>query len=328
MVNLGFAKSITVVSLVSGTLNVLCSYMFVYSLGWGMFGNALGSIFVECGRAAVFGIIICMWGLWKPRPRTDGGAATDSEPESFVSRRDVKEFVKLAVPQCLSMFAGCIVFELQMIALTNIRDIPKDALAAGAAWVQLENMLCASMLGFVTCGTNRTITLLGKMDLGAKNAFMQIFGMASAVVAMVNVLLVVFSSGLCAVMSNDENVQEWLKQIFWVLVVHSQSKVASWLTASLFIPVGRGTFMIVWTSVSSYVIASPIALFVSLTDIVTTSIVTKMLACVGLTSIAQVIQLVVFIITLRMMDWAKAAKTIADRVADEEQEESIAAGAS
>merc|ERR1712228_1074157 len=117
------------------------------------------------------------------------------------------------------------------------------------------------------------------------------------------------------------------KQVFWVLVVHSQSKVAAWICANLFIPVGRGTFMIVWTSVSSYVIASPIALLVSLTDVVTNSIATKMLACVGLTSIAQVIQLVVFIITLRMMDWAKAAKTIADRVADEEQEESIAAGA-
>merc|ERR1711920_372435 len=192
----------------------------------------------------------------------------------------------------------------------------------------LENMLCASMLGFVTCGTNRTITLLGKMDLGAKNAFMQIFGMASAVVAMINVFMVVFSSELCAVMSNDENVQEWLKQIFWVLVVHSQSKVASWLTASLFIPVGRGTFMIVCTSVSSYVIASPIALLVSLTDVVTNSIATKMLACVGLTSIAQVIQLVVFIIALGKMNWEQAAKTIADRVADEEQEESNAADAS
>merc|ERR1712151_874248 len=163
---------------------------------------------------------------------------------------------------------------------------------------------------------------------GAKNAFMQIFCMASAVVAMVNVLLVVFSSELCAVMSNDENVQEWLKQIFWVLVVHSQSKVASWLTASLFIPVGRGTFMIVWTSVSSYVIASPIALLVSLTDVVTDSIATKMLACVGLTSIAQVMQFVGFISVLLKMDWEQAAKVIADRVDDEEQEESKTAGTS
>merc|ERR1712113_1331968 len=105
-------------------------------------------------------------------------------------------------------------------------------------------------------------------------------------------------------------------------------KVASWLTASLFIPVGRGTFMIVWTSVSSYCIASPIALLVSLTDVVTDSIATKMLACVGLTSIAQVMQFVGFISVLLKMDWEHAAKVIADGVADEKQEESKTASVS
>merc|ERR1719414_1402581 len=152
--------------------------------------------------------------------------------------------------------------------------------------------------------------------------------MASAVVAIVNVLLLVFSSELCAMISNDDNVQGWLKQIFWVLVVHSQSKVGSWITANLFIPCGRGKFMIVWTFVSFYCIASPTALLVSLTDMVTNSIATKMFACVGLTSMAQVMQCVIFIIALRMMDWEQAATIIADRVSDEKQgEESIAAGA-
>merc|ERR1712176_624631 len=107
-----------------------------------------------------------------------------------------------------------------------------------------------------------------------------------------------------------------------------QSKVGSWITANLFIPCGRGRFMIVWTFVSFYCIASPIALFVSLTDMVTDSIATKMFACVGLTSIAQIMQFLAFMLSLGSMDWQEASRIIAKRVVDEEEKgEAVAAGA-
>merc|ERR1712226_939323 len=102
------------------------------------------------------------------------------------------------------------------------------------------------------------------------------------------------TNAICNLLSNDAAVQGWLQKIFWVLIVHSQSRVCQQSSSSLFIPAGRGSFQTFWTFFSFYIVASPIAGLVAMTDLVTDSVATKMFACVGLSSIAQIMQALVF----------------------------------
>lgn len=319
--NWGYAKSTTVVSFSKGSLQVLCSYIFIYRLQWGMVGNALGGILVETGGILIYGIVILAFGLWRSRKRTDGVVASqDAENQPFLSCKDVREYFSLTAPSLFTNLGGWMVFEFQMLALANIRDIPPDALAAGAAWVQLEGMLAASQQGWLTSCGMRSVSLLGKEDPGASKAYAMFQCMASSVVALTNVLLFLARHSLCKLLSNDDAVQGWLEQIFWVLIIHSQSRVCSASGASLFIPAGKGSFQTFWTFFSFYVVASPIAGVVAMTDLVTDSIANKMFACVGLSSIAQILQAFVFYTALCRMDWQQVAATIRERVNNDSQQ--------
>lgn len=322
--NLEYAKSTTVVSFLGGGLQVLCSYTFIYRLGWGMVGNAIGGILVEFGRSTVFITLILAFGLLRKLRRAEGtviSEGADSAPEPLVSWKDFLEFLSLTGPQFLSNLGGWVVFEFQMLALANIRGISKDALAAGAAWVQLEGTLAASQQGWLASCSIRSVRLLGKGDPGAAKAFTLFQVMASTVVGVSNVFLFIFREEICRMMSEDAAVQGWLEQIFWVLIIHTQTRICSCSSVCLFIPAGRGKFQIFWTFASFYFVASPIAGIVALTDLVTNSMAPKMLACVGLTSIAQTMQLVVFYIALCGMDWQEASAIVNGRVNDDRQQE-------
>lgn len=321
--NLGYAKSTTVVAFTGGSLNVLFSYVFIYRLGWGMVGNAVGGIFVELSRIVVLSIVIFASDIWRQMSRTDGPDASrtaESVREPLVSREDCKEFFSLVGPQLGTNLAGWVVFEFQMLALANIRGIPPHALAAGAAWVQLEGMLAASQQGWLTACSMRTVALLGKGDPGASKAYILFQMLAFAAVSVTNVLLFFWREDICRLMSNDADVQVWLGQVFWVLFIHTQTRICSISSSCLFIPVGMGRFQIFWTFASFYCVSSPIAGLVALTDLVTDSIAYKMLACVGLTSIAQVVQMLVFYMALCRMDWQQAAAIVSKRVSGEKQD--------
>ena len=56
----------------------------------------------------------------------------------------------------------------------------------------------------------------------------------------------------------------------------------------LFVPLGKGHINVAANVAAFYVVAAPVVAAVALTDAVTTDIATKMGACVGLSSIAQV----------------------------------------
>ena len=53
-------------------------------------------------------------------------------------------------------------------------------------------------------------------------------------------------------------------------------------------PLGKGHINVAANVVAFYVVAAPVVAAVALTDAVTTNVATKMGACVGLSSIAQV----------------------------------------
>ena len=56
----------------------------------------------------------------------------------------------------------------------------------------------------------------------------------------------------------------------------------------LFVPLGKGHINVAANVAAFYVVAAPVVAAVALTDAVTTDVATKMGACVGLSSIAQV----------------------------------------
>ena len=56
----------------------------------------------------------------------------------------------------------------------------------------------------------------------------------------------------------------------------------------LFVPLGKGHINVAANVVAFYVVAAPVVAAVALTDAVTTDVATKLGACVGLSSIAQV----------------------------------------
>merc|ERR1712217_837514 len=91
----------------------------------------------------------------------------------------------------------------------------------------------------------------------------------------------------------------------------------------IFIPLGKGVFRTVATFVCFYLIASPFTAAVALTDWFTTSVATKMVACVGATSIAQFSLAVWFLCYLSKMDWQEAGAIINRRANNDKEEERL-----
>merc|ERR1712190_426034 len=110
---------------------------------------------------------------------------------------------------------------------------------------------------------------------------------------------------MCTVLSNNATVQDKLEVLFWVLIVHTQSRIGSCGSAQLLIPVGYGCLQ-TWLTFVSFYGSAFLAALVALTDVVNTSTITKMLACVGLTSLAQILQCFAFYGALYRMNWEQA----------------------
>merc|ERR1712187_785472 len=86
--------------------------------------------------------------------------------EALLSKEEFREFILLAMPQILAFFSGWLIFELQLMALTNIAGITSNALAAGAIWVQFESSLVSAQDGWIRSTSMRSLNLLGKQDPG------------------------------------------------------------------------------------------------------------------------------------------------------------------
>jgi len=169
----------------------------------------------------------------------------------------------------------------------------------------------------------RSLVLLGKQDLGARKAFGIFCLLSDLLVGFCNVFLFVFRDNLCRAVSNDAAVQRWLAKILWVLILHTQTRIDSINAAFLFIPLGKGMFRTLVTFASFYFIASPFAGVVALTDVLTTSVETKMVACVSATSVAQVLLAVCFFLYLQRLDWHEAGVIINGRANNDRQEQGL-----
>jgi len=314
-VNLGYARSATLNSFVCGIgIDIGATFLLIYKWDMGVEGAALAQLGVKVARVTVWAALAVYYGLVRKLFVAPAGS------EKLFPRREVKVFLSLAAPQILSNFAGWFIFELQVMALANIEGITQDALAAGAVWVQIESSLAAAQDGWIRTTSMRSLVLLGKQDPGARKAFGLFTLLASAVVAVSNIFLFIFQDGLCKMVSNDEAVREWLGKIVWVLTIHTQTRILSINASFLFIPLGKGIF---WTSVTFvcfYLIGSPISAAVGLTDWFTTSVATKMIACVGATSIAQIALALLGFEYLRRLDWLSAGDIINQRANNDKQD--------
>jgi Na+-driven multidrug efflux pump len=219
--------------------------------------------------------------------------------------------------------AGWFVFELQVMIIANIHGIPQAAMAAGAIWVQIETSLAAAQDGWLRTTSMRTLQLLGKNDPGARRAFELFNWLAAASVAISNVFIVVFRKELSQVISNDAEVQQWLADIVWVLAAHTQTRISCLNPLFLFIPLGKGMLRTVITFVSFYLVALPIVFLVALTDLATTQVPSKLVACVGYSSIAQAVMFIWMFWYLRRLDWQDAAMIINRRANNDRREVDI-----
>ncbi|CAE8681841.1 unnamed protein product [Polarella glacialis] len=314
-VNLGYARSATLNSFVCGIgIDIGGTFLLIYKWDMGVEGAALAQLGVGVARVTVWGALAVYYGLVRKLFVAPAGS------EKLFPPKEVKVFLSLAAPQILSNFAGWAIFEFQLMALANIAGITQDALAAGAVWVQIESSLAAAQDGWIRTTSMRSLVLLGKQDPGARKAFRLFTLLASAVIAVSNVFLFIFQDGLCKMVSNDEAVREWLGKIVWVLTIHTQTRILSINASFLFIPLGKGFFGTCVTFVCFYLIGSPISAAVGLTDWFTTSVATKMIACVGTTSIAQIALSLFGFEYMRQLDWLSAGAIINQRANNDKQD--------
>lgn len=307
-VNSGYAKCSTLNSLITGLgVDVFCNYTFVFHLGWGVTGAALAQIVVQASRIAVW--LACM-GHFKIIRKT---FSAPRGSERLFSKKELREFFRLGLPMILVFFSGWFIFEFQIMAITDIQGISKDALAAGAVWVQVESSLAAAQDGWIRSTSMRMLNLLGKQDRGAAKAFMVLNALSLAVVVLSNVPFLILQESIARLLSNDTEVQRWLYKLLWVLVPHTVTRILSINFSVFYIPLGRGLFGSLQTFISFYGIAAPIACVVALTNVVTTVELPKMVACVGLSSIAQLASACISAVWLWRLDWFEAGRIIKDR---------------
>lgn len=132
-------------------------------------------------------------------------------------------------------------------------------------------------------------------------------------VAVLNIPLLIWGERLTLLVSNDPDVQRWFGKLIWVLVLHAQLQIGCKIANVLFIPMGKATFQILLQLVSYYLIATPPAVIIALTDIVTSSVYIKLIACLATTPMAALLVATFGFGYLALMDWNAVMKIINDR---------------
>ena len=306
--NFGYAKYATLISFASGmVVHMSCTYLFILKWNMGIEGAALAQIAVQCTRTSCWIFLLLHFRLFGSVCVAPSGA------ECLFNQTESQIYASLAIPQLFSSLAGWFIFELQMIAMANISGINQEALAAGAAWVQFEGSLASTQEGWLKTTSMRILVLLGQQDPGARNAFVIFSRLTAFTVAVFNVFLLIFQQQLCAIVSNNADVQSWFRVVAWVLVFHTQTRIIALNSIFIFIPVGKGKLRVIYTFVSFYFVATPISGMVALTDLVTTDLSTKMVACVGATSIAQSVLAMFCFRFIHKLDWDAAGAIINQR---------------
>eukprot|EP00940_MAST-03C_sp_MAST-3C-sp2_P003641 g3641.t1 len=157
-VNLGFAKCAAFNSFITGIgVDIAATYYFIFHRQMGTEGAAYAQIIVKTARICVWLALATYFRLWKYFTGSRGPSAL-----KMFDGKELVTFAKLGIPRVLSFFTGWLVFELQVVALTNISGIDRAAKAAGAIWVQCEGTLAAVQNGWLSATRIRSLNLLGK----------------------------------------------------------------------------------------------------------------------------------------------------------------------
>merc|ERR1712113_984934 len=144
MINLGYARSSTLVSFVTGTgIDIACSYLLIYRWEWGVLGAALTSVAVQVSRVVMWFSITTYYGINRV-------LFIPSTPEALISWKEVKVFLSLVLPSLAGSFSGWLIFELQIMFVANIKGISTAAQAAGAIWIQSESTLASIQQGWIS----------------------------------------------------------------------------------------------------------------------------------------------------------------------------------
>eukprot|EP00401_Gymnodinium_catenatum_P017041 CAMPEP_0117568914 /NCGR_PEP_ID=MMETSP0784-20121206/58388_1 /TAXON_ID=39447 /ORGANISM="" /LENGTH=505 /DNA_ID=CAMNT_0005366871 /DNA_START=13 /DNA_END=1530 /DNA_ORIENTATION=- len=304
-INLGFAKSSAFNSFVTGLgVDVACTYVFILTWQWGVFGAAMAQITVQASRLLVWLALLLYFKLSRKCCVAPAGA------EPLVTKAEVALFFKLAVPQMLSFFAGWLIFEFQLMAMTNIDSISTDALAAGAAWVQVESSLAAAQDGWISSANMRVLNLLGKQDAGAPKALVIFNVLAVVVVCITNVPFLISQGG-------NLQLREQRRGGAGVALQDAVGLSASYSDQGCFDHMWHVVRAIgprhAWhiSDVSQLLLhCNAIGMFVALTNRVTQQVAPKMVACVGLTTVAQIVSFIFSCLFFLRLDWREAGAYI------------------
>jgi Na+-driven multidrug efflux pump len=248
----------------------------------------------------------------------EGGAFQPFQPpqrERLLSWREAREFCALALPSVGVNLSGWLTFELQMLALTNVRGVSDADLAAGAIWIQAEQALSAAQTGWIQALSMRVLMLLAAGDpSGARRSFAFLLILAALLVAVTTSLpIVLLSRPACRLASNDADVVSSLDNIFWVLSPQAQSRVLSITATALLIPIGRARLQLGATFTFFYFVATPLTVLLALTDIATDNVVFKMIVCVSTTTVAQLPLALFALGYMARLDWRAVSRVIGSR---------------
>ena len=318
-VSLGYARCAAFNSFVSGiAVDMLCAYFFIYRWGFGTAGAAYTQIAVKSARIAVWCGLIWWFDLHE--------TICVNRTETILVKEEVAGFFRQAIPKILANFSGWFVFELQVVALANITDIPSEAVTAGAIWVQMESTLAAIQTGWQDSTTIRTLVLLGRQDSGAPKAFAILCSLSSLVTLLFNIPVLLCGGAIADVMSDDSEVREWFRKLVWVLALQAQTRIAMMTMSSLLIPIEKGVLNVVSTFVATYLIACPLSGMLVLTDLLGAhSIATRMMICMATSSMANVLVATFGLVYSLCMDWEQVSDVTSSRAnSDRERTTSFA----
>lgn len=316
---LGYTRCDACIGLVTGVgVDVGCSYAFVYLQGLGMRGFALAELTVRASRLLCWLALALGFRLW----RTLFVPSFRAKRELLFSRTEMRAFLALAAPAYVVCLAGWLVFELQLMALSNVSGVSHEERAAGAIWVQLEGALAASMSGWINVSNLRAIKLLGRLDaVGASRAFLLHNLLAALCVALCNVCpIVLCARTISKLVTNNPKVSAALEPLLWVLAVHAQTKVTTLTMGSILNQIGKPWMCVAATFIAFYVIAAPIAAIGAFTGIFTSTMLVKMGFCVGLTSVAQALLAATYTHVLCRLDWKETARMVHARAQSDRRE--------
>ena len=312
-INFKYVRLATLNALLSGVgINVGCSYLFVMHLELGMKGAALAQLAAFAARVLLWMAMLLGCGLTRTALLPPKGSG---RTDPLVSLAETCVYFGQAAPQYGSMMAGWLIFELQVVLLTNIPNVTLPMRSAGSVWINCEGTMAAIQSGWIQVARMRALKLMGRRDPGASRSFAVLLLLATAVVTLVNVPLLTDAGGaaLSRLLSNDPAVVHWFRGLVWVLIVHTQTRIVDLTCASILVPMGWARTRLAVIFTSFWLVGAPISIVGALTDALTTHMLTKLQLCMLCAVIGQTINAVCYGGLLLQLDWGKAAHVIAAR---------------